>query len=71
MTVAGKKKAQKRAESSFKKEERARHGTKIMREYEDEARAIQERTAQLRALRLANEAAERSGHLAPKLKKND
>jgi hypothetical protein len=48
-----------RAEASFKKEERAREGAKAMREYEAESRAVLEKTARLKALRLAKEAADR------------
>jgi hypothetical protein len=48
-----------RAEASFKKEERAREGAKAMREYEAEGHAVRERTARLRSLRLAKEAADR------------
>jgi hypothetical protein len=48
-----------RAEASFKKEERAREGAKAMREYEAESRAVHEKTARLKALRLAKEAAEK------------
>ncbi len=62
--MASTKEAQKRAESSFKKEERARDGTKAMQEYAAEARAIAERTARLRALRLAKEAAEKNEKVA-------
>jgi hypothetical protein len=47
-----------RAEASFKKEERAREGAKAMRDYEAEGRAVREKTARLRLLRLAKEAAE-------------
>jgi hypothetical protein len=47
-----------RAEASFKKEERAREGAKAMRDYEAENRAVHEKTARLKALRLAKEAAE-------------
>jgi hypothetical protein len=50
--------ARRRAEASFKKEERARDGAKAMFEYEAESRATQEKTARLRALRLAKEAAD-------------
>jgi hypothetical protein len=49
-----------RAEASFKKEERAREGAKAMREYEAESRAVYEKTARLKALRLAKEAAEKA-----------
>ena len=45
-----------RAEKSFKKEERARDGRKAMTEYEVQARATREKTARLKALRLAKEA---------------
>jgi hypothetical protein len=48
----------KRAEASFKKEERAQEGAKAMQEYETEGRAVRQKTARLRALRLAKEAAE-------------
>ena len=47
-----------RAEASFKKEERAREGAKAMRDYEAENRAVHEKTARLKALRLAKEAAD-------------
>jgi hypothetical protein len=49
--------ARKRAESSFKKDARAREGAKAMSEYEANIRAVREKTARLRALRLAKEAA--------------
>jgi len=48
----------KRAEASFKKEGRARGGAKAMLAYEVEACAVLEKTARLRALRLAKQAAE-------------
>jgi hypothetical protein len=48
----------KRAQASFKKEERGREGAQAMSEYEAEGRAVREKTARLRALRLAKEAAE-------------
>jgi hypothetical protein len=48
-----------RAEASFKKEERAREGAKAMRDYEAESRAVYQKTARLKALRLAKEAADR------------
>jgi hypothetical protein len=53
-----------RAEASFKKEERAREGARALMEYEAEARATHERTARLRALRLAKEAADRAPTIA-------
>jgi hypothetical protein len=46
---------QKRAEASFKKLERAREGAEAWMEHEAEARATREKTARLRALRLAKE----------------
>jgi hypothetical protein len=51
--------ARTRAEASFKKEERAREGAQAMAEYLANGRAVRERTAQLRALRLAKEAADK------------
>jgi hypothetical protein len=53
------KEAQAKAEASFKrKEEQAREGKKAMAEYEAERLALRERTAKLKALRLAKEAAD-------------
>lgn len=49
-----------RAEASFKKEERAREGAKAWNEYEAGVRATHEKTARLRELRLAKEAAEKA-----------
>ena len=47
-----------RAEAAFKKKEaQAREGEKAMAEYQEQNRAIRDRTARLRALRLAREAA--------------
>jgi len=47
-----------RAETLFnKKEQRERDGHKAMAEYEAEQRAVREKTAKLRALRLARDAA--------------
>jgi hypothetical protein len=51
--------ARTRAEAAFRKEEQAREGVKAWREYEEQARATQEKTARLRALRLAKEAADK------------
>ena len=50
--------ARARAEANFKKEERAREGAKAMLEYQENSRLVREKTARLRALRLAKEAAE-------------
>jgi hypothetical protein len=49
-----------RAEKLFKKEERARDGRIATIEYEAEAIATREKTARLKALRLAKEAEARS-----------
>jgi hypothetical protein len=46
----------KRAERSFKQEERARDGRKAMAEYEVLARATRAKTERLKVLRLAKEA---------------
>jgi len=47
-----------RAEASFRKEERAKDGAKAMMEYQANGRIAREKMAQLKALRLAKEAAE-------------
>ena len=49
-------KARRWAEAVFKKEERDRDGRAAMTEYEVQARATREKTARLKALRLAAEA---------------
>jgi len=49
---------EKRADASFRKEERAIEGKKAAADYEAEGRAVLNKTARLRALRLAKEAAE-------------
>ena len=48
---------QDRADAMFKKEQRQRDGEQAMAEYEAERRATAEKTAKLRALRLARDAA--------------
>ena len=48
--------ARRRAERNFQKQERARDSRKAMAEYEVQARAVREKTARLKALRLAKEA---------------
>jgi hypothetical protein len=48
--------ARQRAEKRFEQKERARDGRKAMTEYEAQARTIREKTARLKALRLAKEA---------------
>ena len=52
------KEARDRAEATFKKQEqRAREGAKAMAEYEAEGRAMREKTARLKSLRMAKQAA--------------
>jgi hypothetical protein len=52
------KEARDRAEASFKKQEqRAREGAKAMADYEAEGRAMREKTARLKSLRMAKQAA--------------
>jgi hypothetical protein len=63
------KDARDRAEPSFKKQEqRAREGAKAMADYEAEGRAMREKTARLKSLRMAKEAAgkEAVGENGPK-----
>ncbi len=55
-----------RAEASFRKEERAKDGVKALMEYHANNRAIREKTARLKALRLAKEAADKERVLAGK-----
>ena len=52
--------ARARAETAFKKEQQAREGTQAWLEYQAQARASQEKTARLRALRLAREASDKA-----------
>jgi hypothetical protein len=59
--------AQARAEASFRKEERAKDGAKAVMEYHANNRAIREKTARLKALRLAKEAADKERELAGEL----
>ena len=54
--------ARQQAEKRFRQEERAQDGRKAMAEYEAQARAIREKTARLKALRLAKEA---EAHIEP------
>jgi hypothetical protein len=54
----------KQADARFKKDERVREGTKAMLEYEAEGRAVREKTARLKALRLAKDAAEKKNSAA-------
>jgi hypothetical protein len=54
MTINPKNRA--RAEAAFKKLQRAQDGEKAETEYEAESQSVREKTARLRALRLAKEA---------------
>jgi hypothetical protein len=54
----------KQADARFKKDERAREGTKAMLEYETQGRAVREKTERLRALRLDKEAADKNEGVA-------
>jgi hypothetical protein len=56
MTLASSKDTLKRTEAIFKKVDRVRKGAQAMPEYEAEGRALREKTAWLRVLRLAAEA---------------
>ena len=60
ITLASSKDTLKRTEAAFKKVERARKGAQAMPEYEVEGRALREKTARLRALRLAAEAGKKA-----------
>ncbi len=51
--------AHRRAEALFKKEQQLREGQQAMAEYQAELRAMRDKTARLRALRLARDAANR------------
>ena len=65
-TEARSSEARSRAEASFRKEERAKDGAKAMMEYQAHSRVVREKTAKLRALRLAKEAAEKAVEPAKK-----
>ena len=58
MTKNSREALKKRADARFKQEERVLDGRKAMTEYEAQVLAIREKTAHLRALRLAKEAQE-------------
>jgi hypothetical protein len=58
--------ARSRADASFKKEERAKDGAKAMMEYQANGRAVREKMARLKALRLAKEAADKERELVGK-----
>lgn len=56
--------AKKRADASFRKEERVKDGKKGAADYEAASRAVAAKTARLRALRLAKEAADQEAAAA-------
>jgi hypothetical protein len=56
--------AKARAETNFKKEERAKEGVKAMMEYQANGRVMREQMARLKALRLAKEAADKAAEKA-------
>jgi hypothetical protein len=57
--------AHRRAEALFKKEQQSREAQQAMTDYQAEQHAIREKTARLRALRLAREAANQGGSPEP------
>jgi hypothetical protein len=57
-----------RGKARFRQEARALDGRKAMTEYEAQVLAIREKTARLRALRLATESQAQSDEPAPKTK---
>ena len=59
---------QKRADARFKQQERALDGRKAMTEYEAQVLAIREKTARLKALRLAKQAQAQNEEPPPKTK---
>ena len=70
MTVikTSKEALKRRADARFKQEERALDGRKAMTEYEAQVFAIREKTARLKALRLAKEAQAQNEEPPPKTK---
>jgi hypothetical protein len=68
VTMNSKEVLKRRAEARFKQEARALDGRKAMTEYEAQVLAIREKTARLRALRLAKEAQAQSDEPSPKIK---
>jgi hypothetical protein len=56
LTLTHNPKDRARAEAAFKKLQRAQDGEKAKTEYEAESQSVREKTARLRALRLAKEA---------------
>ena len=68
VTMNSKEVLKRRAEARFRQEARALDGRKAMTEYEAQVLAIREKTARLRALRLAKEAQVHSEEPPPKTK---
>ena len=68
MIKTSKEALKKRADARIKQEERALDGRKAMTEYEAQVLAIREKTARLRALRLATEAQAQNEEPPPKTK---
>ncbi len=63
------KEAKARAEASFKKkEQQAREGAEARMQYEAERNAVRDKTARLKSLRLAKEAADKETEAQSKLK---
>jgi hypothetical protein len=68
VTMNSKEVLKRRAEARFKQEERALDGRKAMTEYEAQVLAIREKTARLKALRLAKEAQAQNDEPPPETK---
>jgi hypothetical protein len=66
VTNNSKEALKKRADARFRQEERALDGRKAMTEYEAQVLAIREKTARLKALRLAKKAQVQSEEPPPK-----
>jgi hypothetical protein len=66
VTMNSKEVLKRRAEARFRQEARALDGRKAMSEYEAQVLAIREKTARLKALRLAQEAHAQNEEPAPK-----
>ena len=68
VTMNSKEVLKRRAEARFRQEARALDGRKAMTEYEAQVLAIREKTARLKALRLAKEAQAQNEEPPPKTK---
>ena len=60
--------ARRRAQTMFKKEQQLREGQQAMAEYQAQQHAMREKTARLRALRLARDAADKKNTGPAKVK---